>query len=458
VLELDGRLAGWNSACKQLFHWDKAQIGKLIPGIPDAQRDDFENLLRAHRAGVTTWELQNTWQDQVFGNVVELLLRSKLWHEADNSRLMILVLICDATAALEGERCAGRDRKMQALGNFARSISHDLRNTVRAQAGYTQLLQAELRNSGQHRCLSYLAQIRKAVESVDAVLADLAPPRTLRSPERMDLTAVVENLRKQIQEIGGEKITVSVELKPELWMTAVRTEVEVMILDLVNSAIASMPKGGNLKLKTGGPSFGMGWRMGEFVWLGVWDSGPALDREEVERIFEPFAPGDRSGRGGLSLWRAHDMAVRSGGYMETGALKMPPLRAYFPFGSPASATLCGGTETILAVEDEPNALSMISEFLRTMGYKILVSGSATDALLTVVQRANPIGLLLSDFSLQDGNGDTLAREVLNVMPEVKVLLMSGHEYKSEFPLLLKPFTPKMLSDAVREVLRPSGAD
>jgi len=274
----------------------------------------------------------------------------------------------------------------------------------------------------------------------------------------MDLTAVVENLRKQIQEIGGEKITVSVELKPELWMTAVRTEVEVMILDLVNSAIASMPKGGNLKLKTGGPSFGMGSRMGEFVWLGVWDSGPALDREEVERIFEPFAPGDRSGRGGLSLWRAHDMAVRSGGYMETGALKMPPLRAYFPFGSPASATLCGGTETILAVEDEPNALSMVSEFLRTMGYKILVSGSATDALLTVVQRANPIGLLLSDFSLQDGNGDTLAREVLNVMPEVKVLLMSGHEYKSEFPLLLKPFTPKMLSDAVREVLRPSGAD
>ena len=77
------------------------------------------------------------------------------------------------------------------------------------------------------------------------------------------------------------------------------------------------------------------------------------------------------------------------------------------------------------------------------------------------ERAGDIDILLTDVVMPGFDGRQLARQVEQLHPEIKVLLMSGytaeivaHQDRNEFalPFLEKPFTPIELGLKVRDVL------
>ena len=148
---------------------------------------------------------------------------------------------------------------------------------------------------------------------------------------------------------------------------------------------------------------------------------------------------------------------------------------------PQSPQIQPKLRTILLVEDEPILRAVLSQGLREDGYTVLEAGLGKDALGICQQHVGPIHLLIADVVLPktkelemkgspsgvpELDGIELARRVVAVRPDTRVIFISGHpretwkSHRSGPPqgsFLLKPFDPDSLSRKVRDVLDAPGA-
>ena len=84
-----------------------------------------------------------------------------------------------------------------------------------------------------------------------------------------------------------------------------------------------------------------------------------------------------------------------------------------------------GTETVLAVDDDPIMLELVEDILRPLGYKVLSAASGEEAIEMAALHQEKIDLLLTDVVLPGIKGQELARQLLENYPGVNVLFMSG---------------------------------
>jgi two-component system, cell cycle sensor histidine kinase and response regulator CckA len=124
-----------------------------------------------------------------------------------------------------------------------------------------------------------------------------------------------------------------------------------------------------------------------------------------------------------------------------------------------------GPETILLVEDEAFVREAAAEALESAGYRLLIAGSAAEALAAYRGCFRPVDLLLADVVMPGMSGRDLAAEFAGLCPRTRILLMSGYAeqlaacqpspYKK---WLAKPFSTRTLLRAVREALNTNPFD
>lgn len=116
---------------------------------------------------------------------------------------------------------------------------------------------------------------------------------------------------------------------------------------------------------------------------------------------------------------------------------------------------------ILIVDDEPLIRSLLLEVLKDRACKAFPSG--LDALAWLEQNpGTPVGLVISDFDLPGGNGVETCKGIRRLVPDIKVILMSGSSVEDVESLALehhfdgwarKPFSVVEFSRKVLEVLQ-----
>lgn len=121
-------------------------------------------------------------------------------------------------------------------------------------------------------------------------------------------------------------------------------------------------------------------------------------------------------------------------------------------------------QTILLVEDDASVLRLASRTLERFGYRVSTAGSPDEALTWAEHHAGEIGLLITDVTLPKMSGWDLAKNLLALNPDMRLLFMSGYAARAiaDQDLLLagalflqKPFTLKTLSAKVAEALSAS---
>ena len=112
-------------------------------------------------------------------------------------------------------------------------------------------------------------------------------------------------------------------------------------------------------------------------------------------------------------------------------------------------------QTILVVDDEEDIRTVVRQMLTGAGYLVLDAEDPNQALRLAGQQH--VDLLLTDVVMPLMRGTELAQRLLAVVPSAKVLLMSAYKVAeitaSGHPFLPKPFTPEILLERVRELLR-----
>jgi len=115
--------------------------------------------------------------------------------------------------------------------------------------------------------------------------------------------------------------------------------------------------------------------------------------------------------------------------------------------------------TILLVDDDKAVRGFVRRILSEAGYQILEAGDGMEALDLASAHAGPIDLLLTDVIMPGLNGFALATQLVQTLPNVAVLYMSGYmeaillsAKDPQAVLLQKPFSSEQLLSAVRNSL------
>jgi DNA-binding NtrC family response regulator len=119
-----------------------------------------------------------------------------------------------------------------------------------------------------------------------------------------------------------------------------------------------------------------------------------------------------------------------------------------------------GHAIILIVDDQALLREAVGEYLAMQGYEVQLAESGTAGMQLLEQGLRP-GLLLCDVMLPDICGAGLVREAQMLMPDLKVLFMSGYTHETVMDeiggadFVQKPFRLDLLARRVRKLLTTS---
>jgi CheY-like chemotaxis protein len=125
------------------------------------------------------------------------------------------------------------------------------------------------------------------------------------------------------------------------------------------------------------------------------------------------------------------------------------------------ATMATG-QRIMVVDDEQATLAMTSEYLKKWKYQTDTFSDPIEALMHFEKNSSHYPVVLTDIRMPDMGGLELARKMLRVRPDLKIILMTAfeitaNELEKGLPsvkyeqVLQEPFPLKVLHDRVQEV-------
>ena len=371
-------------------------------------------------------------------------------------------------------------QKMEAVGQLAGGLAHDFNNLLGVILGYCEILEGQTALSDPSHDM--VREIHSAGESAKKLTQHLLAfsRRQVLQPVVMDLNGIVIRTEKMLGRLIGEDIELVSLLGKDLGkISADPSQVEQVLMNLAINARDAMPKGGQIVIKTANVEIDETYarqyafsKPGQYVMLTVSDTGSGMSLETQSHIFEPFFSTKPPGLGtGLGLATVFGIVKQSEGsiavYSEPGA--GATFKIHFPRCNDAvenqqtakGMPLCGGTETILLVDDAGPLRGLTRRLLEEAGYTVLDSGVPAEALQIAEEHTGPLPLMITDVVMPGFSGPVLAEKVAMIRPETKVLYASGYNDNSiqqlrvrgrDCAFLEKPFTREDLLRKVRELL------
>jgi CheY-like chemotaxis protein len=370
---------------------------------------------------------------------------------------------------------------MEAVGQLAAGVAHDFNNVATVIIGFSELALERLEDGHPGRPdLEQVITAGRSAASLTRQLLAFSRRQALR-PEILDLNTVVAGMELLLRRTIGEDVRFALRLAPAVdRVSADRSQIEQVVMNLVVNARDAMPGGGSLTIETANVRLDRahvethpGASVGPHVSIAITDTGKGMPEHVRSHLFEPFFTTKGPGKGtGLGLATVYGIVQQSGGsiVVDTAVGQGTTFTIYIPRTEQAGADslapaktgpVTGGTETILLAEDEPGVRAMIRATLERHGYTVLEASSGADALSIMGLHPGTIDLLFTDVVMPGMNGRELARRVVDERPGTRVLFATGFGgdaiirhgvIDASLDLIEKPFSPPALLRKVREVL------
>ena len=390
-----------------------------------------------------------------------------------------VVTFRDVTERNRHELAQLRDQKVRAVAQLAGSIAHDLNNALTLILGHTDEL---LRRIPPGDAARATAESIKNAGDMAARISDqlqLLSRKEILLPTVVNLNRVIEGCSEGLQSAAGPEIEVTSKLSDDLGnVRADSDQLRDMLINLVTHARRALPKGGQIRLETGGVDFSSVERAGRtrhFIRLRLYYSGPGMKVEEADRIFEPRLGASEREVQDLGIFMVLGAVSDSGGqitaHVQAGRatvveILLPRLEESHAIFANAETMPEHHKPTILLVEDDPDVRALLSTYFDRSGYHLLEAENGEDALKVSELYEGPIDLLITDVVMPVMSGPHLVHAISVERPETRVLMISGLPPDSAtlqdltrrgVHFLQKPFRSAELLQRVREVLNESRA-
>lgn len=478
---LDGRWRRVNRRLCEILGYSHEELLSLeMLGLvhPEDRREQADALERLASAALDRYQGEARLRRRDASYVWTSLSVTVHRDEAGAASYLIPV-IDDITERKALEAAFRQAQKMDAVGQLAGGVAHDFNNLLTAIIGFAELLLADGDVTGSPR--QDIEHISHAAHSAAALTRQLLAfsRRQALEPRVLDLNNVAQGMEPMLRRLVGEQVTIVTRLAPDLdRVSADKSQVEQVVMNLAVNARDAMPAGGTLCITTGNADIDgafvathPGAVRGRYVRIAVSDTGTGIDPAVQAHLFEPFYTTKARGHGtGLGLATVYGIVKQSNGYIdvETKLGRGSTFTVYLPRTVEAvtrpradAAPASPGSEMILLVEDQPEVCRIARETLVRSGYTVLEAGNGPDALVQMEQHRASIQLLVTDVVMPDMDGRDLARRITEQRQGIRTLYMSGYPdvilardgtLAPGVAFLQKPFTPAQLLQKVRDVI------
>lgn len=481
ITAADGTLLDCNAAFVKLFDFasvKEAMETNVVSFYPNPHdHDSFIELIR-ERKRLERLEAEYLRRDGKKMYVIENAIGE---FDSSGNLTSIRGYLIDETNQRKLETQLFESQKMESIGTLVSGIAHDFNNVLAIIMGHIYLMDPG--KSTPERISKSKAAISKAVnrgaQTIKQLLAFARKVDIIT--ESVKVNDIIEEVVEFLKETFPEKIVFKVELDPKLpSIHADPNQLQQVLINLsVNARDAMMPLGGAISLSTSGVgSKTLNGRFpdvqgDEYLAIKVADTGTGIDEQTKSRIFEPFFTTKKVGNG-LGLSVVYGIVHAHHGFIELESkvghgtvfsiyLPIPPQTIKSPPPIPETIIeVRGHGETVLVVEDEESVQDYIRGMLEDNGYQILVAKDGFDAVRVFGERRGEISLVIMDMGLPKMSGAQVIAELKMIMPDVRIIFMSGYiepEIKAAIfeagikEFLSKPFSAEELLGKVKKMLK-----
>jgi PAS domain S-box-containing protein len=383
-------------------------------------------------------------------------------------------------ALRQSEEKLRQGQKLEAIGKLAGGIAHDFNNILAAILGYAELSATEI--PPEHPVKSHLEQIAKAGKRArDVVQQILAFSRKLEQERR---PIYLQTILDEALNLLRATLPATVEIETKIDATcgpvmADSTQMHQVILNLATNASHAMSaKGGQLRiilepiLPNGKhPSTFPELSQGKYVCLSVCDTGPGIAPEIQKQIFEPYFTTKSVGEGsGLGLAVVHGIVQSHGGAITVNSAlgQGACFKIYLPCCAEKSdkppvpaPEMAKGQGRILLIDDEEALVNLGRRALEKLGYQVTGETSSVRALKKFTDKPQQFDVVVTDQTMPQLTGLSLAQEIWKIRPELPVIISTGYseQITSEIATSLgfhtflnKPYTVSELARVIQQCL------
>ncbi len=387
----------------------------------------------------------------------------------------------DTTAERKIQDQLRQSQKMESIGTLAGGIAHDFNNILAVILGCSEL--AADKTSERPELAKLIREILKAgVRAKDLVGQILMFSRSTKM-EKKALKAVP--IIKEVCKFLRSTIPSSIEIRQNITsksdlVMADPTQLHQVLMNLSTNACHAMKeRGGVLEISLEDVLLSEDTadypdlKGGPYLKLTVKDTGHGMDTENLNRIFEPYFTSKEQGEGtGLGLAVVHGIIKDHGGAIKVTSEinKGTTFEVLYPrMVQPAAlenldqerASVPGGTESILFVDDEEAVVFPAKLMLERLGYCVVGVTSASEAIEAMKKNKDAFDLLITDKTMPKMNGFDLAREIRILEKDIPIIICTGFEDQADkmkaqgagiSALIRKPIRKEKLASVVRDVL------
>ena len=371
-------------------------------------------------------------------------------------------------------------QKMEDLGRLAGGIAHDFNNILGSIIGFTEMGRMSL--DDENRCRENLDEALLAAERARDLIKQILT-FSRRTPHEMleiNIAVVIKEALKLLRASLPSTVKIHSLIDENSGMAlADSTQIHQVVMNVCTNAVHAMgEKGGIIEVKLDPVELDedlakrLSLETGHFLKLSIQDDGPGIDPEIMDQIFDPFFTTKPKGEGtGLGLSMVHGIMKNHGGAINVGS---PPRRGtvfdiYFPrvtaVAAPKSVEKTVSKEKknvhILLIDDEPALVKANTWMLEHLGHKVTGTTSSLEALETLKNQPDVFDLVLTDQTMPEMTGRELARKMLEIRPDLPVILCSGFSEMTAANIvdepgikdfLMKPISVKELDRVIQRVI------
>jgi len=393
---------------------------------------------------------------------------------------LILTIFHDVTTQRLLEEQLRQAEKMEAIGTLAGGIAHDFNNILGIILGNTELALDDVPewNPAQRNLREVQDACIRAKDTVRQILA--FSRKTVQELKAVKIGPLVEESLRLLR----ASIPTTIEIRRNIaaesdTVMADPTQIHQVLMNLCTNAAQAMAEtGGVLEITLVDEELSEdevrkyeGLTPGSYVRLTVRDTGPGIDPSVLNRIFDPFFTTKGVGEGtgmGLSVVQGIVKSHHGSIHIETEVGKGSSFHILLAKTGEeeivATESLEGfptGHERILFVDDEAALARMGQLILERLGYQVESKTNPAEALAVFGENSDRFDLVITDMTMPQMTGESLARELLAIRPDIRIILCTGYsrimdEDKARAlgiqGFIMKPLSKSDMARTVRKVL------
>ncbi|MCK4838777.1 MAG: response regulator, partial [Desulfobulbaceae bacterium] len=328
------------------------------------------------------------------------------------------------------------------IGTLAGGIAHDFNNILAAIVGYNELAQEAAKDEPE--LLEYLQEVHCAALRARNLVRQILTfsRKSNKDNEPLQMSLLVQESLKMLRSTIPASIEIKQNISTKAKVFADPTQIHQVIMNLCTNAYQAMRETGGVlgvslrEVVLPNESFVLEAKPGKYLLLEVSDTGAGIDKERMDKIFEPYFTTKDKGQGtGLGLAVVYGIVQSLDGHLtlDSEPGKGSTFQIYLPVHAgevrlPEAnpEPVDRGSERIMLIDDEELIVKMTASNLSASGYQVSTFTDGEEALKRFLDNPDGYDLVITDMTMPKMSGAELAQNILERHPDVPIILCTGY--------------------------------